>query len=97
MALPVNDFKAGDTVYVNISLAPRNGIYAFEAELKFDSDKLEHKKSDVKYADDDSIRIEKDLNGELLVAFTQMGDKNQRIPKRLLRLNFRQRQAGIQM
>ena len=94
MALPVNDFKAGDTVYVNISLAPRNGIYAFEAELKFDSDKLEYKKSDVKYADDDSIRIEKDLNGELLVAFTQMGDKKSEDTETVVTLEFSAKTSG---
>ncbi len=92
--MPVNDFKAGDTVYVNISLAPRNGIYAFEAELKFDSDKLEYKKSDVKYADDDSIRIEKDLNGELLIAFTQMGDKKSEDTETVVTLEFSAKTSG---
>ena len=94
MTLPVNDFKAGDTVYVDISLAPRNEIYAFEAELNFDSDKLEYKKSDIKYAEDDSIKIEKDLNGELLVAFTQVGDKKSEVSETVVTLEFSAKTSG---
>ncbi len=73
--LPVTDIKVGDTVYVNITLNPCGDVYAFEAKLDYDADKLEYKEAEVKYADEDSLKTEKKSQGSIMLAFTQVGEK----------------------
>lgn len=94
MTLPISDFKAGDIVYINLDTLPEAGVYAFEAEFEYDNDLLEYKKTEVKNADEQLIKIEKPTDNGIFIALTQVGKNESSAAKDFAVLEFLTKKSG---
>lgn len=72
ITLPVEDIYVSDLIYLTLQIDSQMPIYAFEAKIEYDEDRVSYKEAE----EDSCVIIENDEKGKLMFALSSVGEEN---------------------